>query len=980
MKSSNTITSFQIYELFYTYMKSHPALMNLLFDSGDNNTSCLYFVDKTGKIKYLHTPRDSYPRSCFVKETGDLQPRWKQAILNCDDVMFHNIEKVIDVIFERSEQNFNNLQTKLNQLCKQFNLTKYIPAQIEGTKCCVYSAFILFMYSIGYDLNSSPYLKNEFTLKHEEERYFPQYLYNANSKLLDINNFNMARVGNYKHFLIEGPGGQGKSRFITELKCVAKESKFFSYVYSIELRGLIHNIEKCIDHKNANDTTSFILDFISEHDSNKALDILTSAQTMQSHRKARPMLLLLDGYNEIFVSPSKLAIKLLTAEIEHISTKWDNTYIFITSRFNDIARNNTHYTSLQTYQKCLLSGVPHDEYSNFINKHSTLPETIKELAKIPMYFKHLVLHEDTIPQGKYDLLYQMYYKLFKQTKCNAEDYFAFFIAAPHIAQYMNDSCKYYVSHYELTDYVNCLTTNLNSCEIASVLHTTNDSDIYTFSNLKSEKIINALTHKGPLTICDNNGSLGFFHDDIREFLVAFSVVCAIQTHTQAYQTKKASILLNSQISMNISADASNLLKEILNLSFDVTKGMEELYSPLLTASNFELNETSILYAHTAFLISDYLQIPFNSLKTSLHKILSKITEECCVYYRNNMITNLILSFDVRLRERCLTALANIFSKECEYYRRDYIFPKALELIKIAESICLYSEVIVNQKAKIYLYYHKHLISEGTPVSTEKLLGFSSIQSIFNTAMQLLEDLTNKSNFNLSSNSIGMLYSVPAPYLVREVKQPIDFIKAFWANYNTITTKHHVNYIHREIDYTVRQAVALLLKGYVRIKPGFLYRSSMIQQLTPECFALGEKNPLMIDNETLKFADDLLKFADGQYINSLNYLRALVSYYQNHDNTEALLLSEDDNLLNQLFLNYKFLHNYNVEHKYQDLIKCLHDPQNQDGRVDGCHQIYWYCDAKNLEIALNPDCKEKFEVYERDFSDVYKMIVGILTSK
>ena len=47
-------------------------------------------------------------------------------------------------------------------------------------------------------------------------------------------------------------------------------------------------------------------------------------------------------------------------------------------------------------------------------------------------------------------------------------------------------------------------------------------------------------------------------------------------------------------------------------------------------------------------------------------------------------------------------------------------------------------------------------------------------------------------------------------------------------------------------------------------------------------------------------------------------------------------------------------------------------------VDRCHPIYWYCDAKNLELAFNPARKSFFIEFEKELPDQWKKIVKQLT--
>jgi len=223
----------------------------------------------------------------------------------------------------------------------------------------------------------------------------------------------------------------------------------------------------------------------------------------------------------------------------------------------------------------------------------------------------------------------------------------------------------------------------------------------------------------------------------------------------------------------------------------------------------------------------------------------------------------------------------------------------------------------------------------------------------------------------------MIYSVPAPYLYEDknITIDIDNVEAFKLNYNLIFTDKRSNYIIREIDYTVRQAVSLLLKGYVKCNPNTDVFCG--DELASDAIIPGDKNPLEIDANTLQFTKELITLADGTNRPSMSYLRGMIMFLEgNYKQAKKAFLQENDTILKDIILNYAYDIDYDFDSIFTNLKKSL---ENENlNYADRCHPIYWYCDAKNLELAFNPERKLFFEKFEKELPDKWKKIVKQLT--
>lgn len=838
------------------------------------------------------------------------------------------------------------------------------------------------------------------------KNYYPQKLFLKEEVFFDDSKCNFECFENNNRILIAGPGGQGKTTFLNRIIDFARRKTpketaskpFYKYVLPVvSLPYIVKDIEERINSLDEESETNFILENVSDYDRNIIENHIKNLSETESQEL--PILVLLDGYNEIFLSSNSIAIKVLVDEIKRISKEWINAHILITCRTDTHTDILNQYPGLLGYTVCNLSGVDEDEYSTFLEKNPNLPASIRSLAKIPMYFKTLS-GSKSIPKTKYDLLSQIYTSLIdqgnKHTKESGLKYYAFYILAPYLAQKISTSSNNFFDERDIANAIYELSEPDLDVLLQTSLKLTDDSNVFTLENFKiinKDRLLRFFINAGTVVKVPGKESYKFFHDDIRDYLIAFSMLRSIYAHMLCLENEDISSLSFIQTSMNVSYDVSNLFKEKVGLLGNVEEAMKKLYYPLIE-NKFDIDkcsDISVLYANTAFLISDYLQVKYSEIKEVLHEILLPVSENFISILELDSIVgnNQISFFTPKNKDICCKALCNVLSKEAEYYRREERFEDAVRVIEAAEKIDNKNELVVNQKAKILLCYFQHLVNKyGTSTFSKDYeleaffpFGVSTRNSLYYEGERLLNLNFTTNYFNLSTNLLSLQYSAPCPYMVGLNLMSLDFVDAFNCAYKTIVARP--DYLRREIDYTVRQAVSLLLKGYVKLAEGITYRSNMRKKFnTDKHFESCVIDPLHIKNDknTLAFAEDLLSLADGQYLTSMNYLRGLVAFFNNEkDKAEALFKSESHLLLNQIFLNYEYGYNFDIDSEYNKLEEWISNPENgEKGFIDECHRIYWYCDAKCLELAFNPNCKEKFEKYERNFPEVCKEIVKQLT--
>ena len=111
--------------------------------------------------------------------------------------------------------------------------------------------------------------------------------------------------------------------------------------------------------------------------------------------------------------------------------------------------------------------------------------------------------------------------------------------------------------------------------------------------------------------------------------------------------------------------------------------------------------------------------------------------------------------------------------------------------------------------------------------------------------------------------------------------------------------------------------------------------------------------------------------------ALNYYRGIISFYKGDiSSAKKHFENESDTLLKSIFQYYRFGEEVDLESLYQN-ISCRMRETKRDA-VDSCHPIYWYCDAKNLELSFSKKRQSYFEEFEKELPETWKDIVKQLS--
>jgi len=830
---------------------------------------------------------------------------------------------------------------------------------------------------LKFNLNKFANISNEII---DDNEYFSQKLFNKKTgeEKFNISNPDFLYFNLNNRILVEGPGGQGKSLFFSKLYEKAIDSKNYSAIIIIKLIDLVslkeedlipvsnkyyQKCEKCLYITSYLNKLSNIPDEVYKY-------------LLNDTPPEKPFLFLLDGLNELFTSPNISKIAAISNEIRYITNKWTSTQILISTRFSEdnYKYNNLDYIS--KYKVHTLSGVPECFYSEFVDNNKDLNEEIKEFAKIPLYFKTLIELENADKLNlKFDVLREIYLQRYRQTKQDANAFFAFYILAPLLAQKINKKTGNRIHKTEIMEVAQNLSDSNWSLLSETAQLLCREKSIITINDINIDDACRVLMQEGPFVTL-SNGYYRFFHDEIRDYMLTYSTLLFMFTLKAAAKDDNINFTYidNIKADYNLADNPAKMLKQQLGLvkGADIEQALNDHYD-FLKDINKKVTPARIIYAHTAFLISDYLTIGSEAVEPT-HNILLNFQRRVNSNVKNNTLEKSFLGLSDEQIFRCKKALTEILSKHCEYYRIKKEYENGLKCVEIADAILPNQENVINQKAKLYLMMHREYVLNNTIYIAN--FDFFDYSELFKEGIMLLKKAIEK-DFNLSVNSLSMITSFPAPYLLEDenILINIDFVEAFRLNYNLIFTNKHSDYIIREIDYTVRQAVSLLLKGYVKCNPN--NDCFCGDELAHDTIIPGNKNPLEIDTATLAFAKQLIGLADGTNRPSMSYLRGMILFFEgNYEQAKEFFEKETGTVLKDIMLHYYYDADYDFEKIFKNIKDVLYNEELN--YADRCHPIYWYCDAKNLELAFNPTRKSFFNEFEKELPDKWKKLVKQLT--
>lgn len=813
--------------------------------------------------------------------------------------------------------------------------------------------------------------------------------------------------------LITGPGGQGKTLFLNVLRRIHYDQKdVFDDIIYIPLIALTL-YEKLPD----NATDDWIRTYITSNYPDVEIDCNEKAY-----------LILLDGFNEYQAAKNQDAVKKITDDIRNLIktiSAPDNFSLSLVMTAREAKSITRVFGEIPCMRIMNISGTSDEMFKRIEDKCGKAllfdKAELNQLARIPLYALMLLnLPQESLMQitDKYSLMDQEYkwrsdQRLGSEQHMGAYDkrwyLYYYYVVLPYAAFYtVMSGNTYSLDRKRVTDVI----SDLNNGSFSSTLYESLCQRDYAgleweHPELNPEQLRHLMDNDEDKMVTYLDSSYRFGHEEWRDFLGAkylHTVVSILHSH---YTDKDFSDIMSLNMNFNVGANVARLFLQSFNLCSGSEKN-KEVAIEFFKLDNYTKISSCLFgvirFLHLAFDFNDYLQwdVPLgqNGENQTLQKIFTPLyrhltTYDCAKKLKTNS----------RMKERLgedgidliVLYVCEILSKVSEYYRRIYSFDKAYKVVMLAKQYDENSDIILQQEAKLYLCVLEWMLNGNSrPKGIDELQDMDE-HDIYNTGIVILSKLAKK-GFHLSGNTVGALKSTPAPVMIRYMNQSSktfkpDYCGAFRCYLDVI---YSAGYVRRDITYTVRQALNLLLKGYVRVSEDSLFdpedEFADLEELKLEvCYPLFS---LSVNQKSLELAKDLINKAEGQELAGLNYLRGVEKlwsgekeiakeYFQTRFKTESTLMSD-------IRLMYEYGENLTerINKGFRELIFGQYGVKAAgNGKIDKTHPAYWYIEARELELSLcSPKDAEQRKLFfaelesSRDELEIINMVYSAMLSE
>ena len=801
--------------------------------------------------------------------------------------------------------------------------------------------------------------------------------------------------------LITGPGGQGKTCFLNMLHRIHSDfGSVFDNVFIVHLAELTG-----YDRISASSNGNWIQDIIYKDYSK---DIFAPSNETS--------LILLDGFNEYRASKNKDVVGAITKSIEELIriVKYEKKGLSVVITAREAKKVTSVLTNVNDMKILSLSGTDSKIAENIVekceNKLSLEVSELRRLADIPLYallLKDLPNQKIEEIRNKYSLLDWIYTQRSRQRLRNEKHIafhnksiylFYYYVALPYTAYSIVMSEDISNAYSFGQKEVEAITKGLEKDNLGMVLHNyfcKGDYIDHTYPEITANDLRMLLENDEEKFITSDYSEdprYSFAHEEWRDYLVARYLHTVAEFLKLHHTDKDYSDIMSMQLSFNVDEDISQMVLQ--SFGFDRSKENNEeaaiKYFTLDTKNNdseyFKNYIVGIIcFLHIAFDLNEYTRWQVPKGENEENETLSKIFQALYAYlleskfidHLNNPASNLNKKLREEDKNRIVLYVCEILSKVAEESRRNNQFKRDLNAVNLAKKLDNDSDIILQQEAKLYLsvlesrILKRHIDKEEIPQSIRTM----DDSKVFETGMNLLSKLARR-GFHLSGNTSGLIKSFPAPVLVRYMgkKLKTDFCGAF-EDYMGII--YSAGYVRRDIAYTVRQALSLLLKGYIRISEENDFDpendiSELDDLKTEICTPLFATE---LNEETLDFASKLIKKAEGQKLDGLNYLRGLLKYYRGEKEAAHAFFTPDKSkgaaLLSDIQLKYRYGEDVGnrIEQGFDDLIKGdgFSIKKIGDGQYDKFNPVYMYIEARETELSL---CKgDALEKRRQEFKNL-----------
>ena len=790
---------------------------------------------------------------------------------------------------------------------------------------------------------------------------FKQNIIDAN----DIVRDEFAFMQSNKHIIIYGEGGLGKTTYLNDLFRNAKRSDCFSKVLYASLPAIEkfgqNNKPFTFDDAARFDVpeNTYIFNYlISQEKLNRSeyQVVIRNCKSIDS----KPVLLLLDDLNQMRDAMNSISDAIIN-EIECLSRnrEYSNLIIVITNR------SSKNCFSSSFYKTVTITGTPDNDCDRIIQKFGD-NECIRSLVRIPMYYKMLeTIPENTAINTKYDVLDKAYRELSMKPaifSSGSARVVLYYVIAPKIARFIAEgrcvtkSRESIISEIERVikmfqedlTYFHLVLSEFNSEEEISM-----DNEL---KSMQADEVYEHLRNCNLIEV--SNDMVGFIHQDWKDYLAARSLLADCHILFNKAKYNHTDVLKNISFNLNIPDSVNDLFLEGLGVTGDI-KSKNEKLRMILNEGVYDDNGIAPSFFSVQFMdalcqISETLgsTCTEESTKYVLHNKLFKAFYRCIEKKDTQYIRELSAA-------GCKDYMTNILAKESEYFRRNTMYQDALRYIQFGKDLndkdCALK--LINQEGKIYLHYFQSVKSEINVLQPPQITPEKSFEKGF----EIIKKCAGKC-YNMSSNLYGMMISTPAPYLKEFVK--IDYVEAFWTYYNVLNSKEQAFY-GKQLAYSIRQAVSLIIKGYVIIDyDGVMNLNNLKYDVRDLIRGAGQTRlSKRISTGGWSLAESMLALISGDTLYFTNYLRGCVELNKGNNDYAKSYFFNDDSLLSKIRLKFEFGEIVDLKSELKNVYDNWHSEKQRYGEMDKFHPYYVYEDAKYLILEYEPNSK-LFEEIEK----------------
>lgn len=805
-----------------------------------------------------------------------------------------------------------------------------------------------------------------------------------------------------------GPGGVGKSAFLAYLYDTIAESAEnltpFSGVFLLSLESLALLDLSQYDNGGipfADPDRSLLLSRIASRSgcSTDCKQWKASLKTGHGLWTDKPILLLLDGLNELRQSNS--SSQLYRQILQEISTLSQYRYvrIIITSRVEDripstgnpFQMSRTLSAQLQDFRSASLDvhvaklmGIEPDIIKKLLSDY--LIDENSELALMlqrPLYYNYIIsqkYHAEFL-NSRYSLLQGMYNQIYNQSILNSENddqrifrTYVYKVFLPIFAHVIQRGNLIYDIAFEKSCAIAVHQISLNITGDLFQIYTPDDKTKFVTSKLK--KIRSFLEAQEQILTIDNGQYVSFSHQDYRDFLAALFFIQRLDYIQKRIDTP----VMKSDESLQLDTLRLNTYTfDVLRLIYDGLSFSTNFVEHFSIGNNHPIAWESLMWYTTIYQLSD-LRI-LSQISYTPHRNLTQDTLDLLSPFCQVVDEELRVSpsdnkfFHLKPTTFMVQSVIEILMKTCELYRNSSDYTSALHLTSVAQNFCMQLRKIQDSEGQRGANLMQCVVNYN--IARIRLSQFTKTSNpeYLYSALQDLYDGTKGTPSRFSCNALALMIVSPQPILAITPqyqafinRHHLTVVSAFWMYYNGLFDKRKEREDWLPRKYCFRQLLFLLAENKVTVVPQSNWdpvRAVKESLFKEQPASIGGPPPFPIvtgnaDNpipgvENLRLIQSIVNEIWHMEYPFKHYLAGLVEaeLYHNISKADAemraaYMESDQKDLKAKLWLDYFQGNLDKMDHTFQEMQKQAESAKNKPPEMSG-YNLYAYFDRDNKQL-------------------------------